>query len=198
MAKSPPEGIQRIVPYLAYADAAAAIEFLCKAFGFEERFRLPMPDGRIGHAELAYGGSVVMLASAYPEMDFISPKKLTDIVSISRFAVSPKSWYLLGNANSQEVSGMSKSNSDDPIRIIQVGPVKVHIHRTTTPDGFPYMYWQPGRVTKRNPFAQKFSERDDRDAIKAIQEAVIWIKKNPEAADVGWDQPQPEQQRQAA
>jgi PhnB protein len=70
---------QRFVPYLAYDDAPAAIEFLCRAFGFTEQFRVPMPDGRIGHAEVAYEGHVVMLASAYPEMGFASPKSLTSV-----------------------------------------------------------------------------------------------------------------------
>lgn len=67
---------QRLTPYLAYADAPAAIEFLCRAFGFEERFRFAMPDGRIGHAEVAYEGHVVMLASAFREMGFVSPRDL--------------------------------------------------------------------------------------------------------------------------
>jgi uncharacterized glyoxalase superfamily protein PhnB len=63
MAKTAPA--QRIVPYLSYADAPAALTFLCRAFGFTERFRYPMPDGRIGHAEVGYQDNVVMLASAY-------------------------------------------------------------------------------------------------------------------------------------
>jgi len=78
---------QRITPYLAYADAPAAIEFLCRAFGFEERFRLPMPDGRIGHAEIVWRGHVVMLASAYEEMGFISPKALPGVHSQIHFLV---------------------------------------------------------------------------------------------------------------
>lgn len=41
MANNPPEGSQRIIPMLVYEDAPKAIEFLCKAFGFEERYRLP-------------------------------------------------------------------------------------------------------------------------------------------------------------
>jgi PhnB protein len=76
MANNPPEGSQRIIPMLVYEDAPKAIEFLCKAFGFEERYRLPMPDGRVGHAELAYEGNIVMLASEYPEMGLSSPKRL--------------------------------------------------------------------------------------------------------------------------
>lgn len=67
---------QRIVPMLVYKDAPAAIEFLCRAFGFEEKYRLPMPDGRLGHAELEYQGHRVTLASEYPEMGLESPQEL--------------------------------------------------------------------------------------------------------------------------
>ncbi len=76
MAQNPPAGMQRVIPYLSYADAPAALEFLARAFGFEERYRLPMPDGRIGHAELALQGNVVMLATAYAEMNQSSPRDL--------------------------------------------------------------------------------------------------------------------------
>jgi len=75
-----PESPARIIPYLAYQDAPAAIEFLCKAFGFTERFRYAMPDGRIGHAELALGdGAVIYLASVYSEMGFASPQDLSGV-----------------------------------------------------------------------------------------------------------------------
>jgi PhnB protein len=68
---------QLIIPYLAYADAAAALEFLEKAFGFVERFRYPMPDGTIGHAEIGYQDNIVMLATAFEPMGFASPRDLT-------------------------------------------------------------------------------------------------------------------------
>lgn len=67
---------QRLVPMLVYKDAPAAIDFLCRAFGFEERYRLPMPDGRLGHAELEFQGHVVALASEYGEMGLESPRDL--------------------------------------------------------------------------------------------------------------------------
>jgi uncharacterized glyoxalase superfamily protein PhnB len=70
---------QRIVPYLSYADAPAALSFLCLAFGFEERYRLTMDDGRIGHAEVAYKDNVIMLASAWREAGFASPMELAGI-----------------------------------------------------------------------------------------------------------------------
>jgi PhnB protein len=79
MAKNPPEGCQRVIPMLAYRDARAALEFLCKAFGFEERFRLDMEDGRIGHAELGYRDNVLTLASVYDELGFASPQELAGV-----------------------------------------------------------------------------------------------------------------------
>ena len=73
MSLNPP---QTVYPYLSYADAPAAIDFLCSAFGFEERFRFPMDDGRLGHAELELEGGVLMLASVWEEMGFASPQDL--------------------------------------------------------------------------------------------------------------------------
>jgi PhnB protein len=77
----PTRAPQAIVPYLAYEDAPGAIAFLCQAFGFEEIYRLPMPDGRIGHAELGFQGNVLMLASSYPELGFVSAAKLPSVHS---------------------------------------------------------------------------------------------------------------------
>ena len=64
---------QRIIPYLIYADAPAALTFLCEAFGFAERFRLPMPDGKIGHAELRIGDALLLLNDEYPDFGALSP-----------------------------------------------------------------------------------------------------------------------------
>ena len=66
----------RLMPMLSYADAPGAIEFLTKAFGFEERMRMEMPDGKIGHAELDYEGATISLASEYPTMGLQSPRHL--------------------------------------------------------------------------------------------------------------------------
>jgi uncharacterized glyoxalase superfamily protein PhnB len=72
---------QRIFPMLSYADAVAAIEFLCSAFGFEEQFRMPMPDGTIGHAELSLHGHTVMLASPWTPTGLVSPRDLAGVHS---------------------------------------------------------------------------------------------------------------------
>ena len=69
-----PDGYRSITPYLSIAGASAAIDFYKKAFGAKERMRMGGPDGKIGHAELVLGDSVVMLADEYAEMGFLSPK----------------------------------------------------------------------------------------------------------------------------
>lgn len=52
-----------VIPALRYRDAAAAIEWLCQAFGFEKKSVYPNADGTIGHAELTFGNGMVMLSS---------------------------------------------------------------------------------------------------------------------------------------
>ncbi len=72
----PPKGFNEATAYLRIGDAEAAIDFYAKAFGAKERYRLMMPDGRIGHAQLEFGGTCVMLASEFPEMGIVGPKTL--------------------------------------------------------------------------------------------------------------------------
>ena len=68
MIKPIPDGFHTVTPYLSVQNAAEAIKFYERAFGASERCRLPMPDGKIGHAELAIGDSVIMLADEFPEL----------------------------------------------------------------------------------------------------------------------------------
>jgi PhnB protein len=72
MTKPIPDGYNSVTPYLIVEDAKRAIEFSSKAFGAEEKFRLPMGD-RIGHAEIKIGDSFVMLADEFPEMGHLGP-----------------------------------------------------------------------------------------------------------------------------
>ena len=66
-----------ITPYLVVRGAARAINFYIAAFEAVEAFRMTDPsDGRIGHAELTIGGSVIMLADEYPDFGAISPDTL--------------------------------------------------------------------------------------------------------------------------
>jgi PhnB protein len=63
-----PEGYPRVTPYLIVDGANAAIEFYREVFGATERGRLAGPDGKIGHAELLLGDSLIMLADEHPEL----------------------------------------------------------------------------------------------------------------------------------
>ncbi len=57
---------RRLLPYLFFENLALAIPWLCDVFGFEERFRLELPNGTIAHAEIALGDGVVMLGNVGP------------------------------------------------------------------------------------------------------------------------------------
>ena len=71
-----PDGYHSVTPYLCVSDAARAIEFYKEAFGATEILRMEMPDGKIGHAEIKIGDSLVALADEMPVMNFRSPQTL--------------------------------------------------------------------------------------------------------------------------
>ena len=62
--------------YLCFDDASGAIEFYKQAFGAEELMRIAEPSGKVGHAELKIGESVIMLSDEYPDYGALSPKTL--------------------------------------------------------------------------------------------------------------------------
>jgi PhnB protein len=71
-----PDGYPRVSPYLVVDGAAQAIDFYTQVLGATERMRMGGPEGRVGHAELEFGDSLVMLADEYPAMGYIGPKKI--------------------------------------------------------------------------------------------------------------------------
>ena len=71
-----PDGYPRVTPYLHVDGASKAIEFYRTVFGAKERMRLAAPGGRIGHAELEIGSSMIMLADEHPEMNVRGPKSV--------------------------------------------------------------------------------------------------------------------------
>jgi PhnB protein len=74
--KSIPDGYHSVTPYLIVKGAADAINFYKQAFGAVEQMRMASPDGRIGHAEIKIGDSIIMLADEHPEMGHRSPQSL--------------------------------------------------------------------------------------------------------------------------
>jgi PhnB protein len=71
-----PDGYRTVTPYLAVDDAAEAIDYYTKAFGAKERGRMEAPGGKIGHAELEIGDSLVMLSDPFPQASTRTPKEL--------------------------------------------------------------------------------------------------------------------------
>lgn len=71
-----PAGYHTATPYLVVNDASSAIDFYKKAFGAQEIMRMQGPGGKIGHAELKIGDSMIMLADERPGGSGKSPKSL--------------------------------------------------------------------------------------------------------------------------
>jgi PhnB protein len=71
-----PDGYHAVTPYLAIRGAAKALDLYAKAFGAEELFRMPGPNGSVMHAEIRIGDSIVMLGEESPEQGAPSPQAL--------------------------------------------------------------------------------------------------------------------------
>jgi len=68
--------VQEMFPYLCVRDAAKAIAFYSSVFGAAEKLRLVEGGGRIGHAELDFNGTILMLSEEYPEYGINGPEKI--------------------------------------------------------------------------------------------------------------------------
>jgi uncharacterized glyoxalase superfamily protein PhnB len=89
---------------LTYDDAPAAITWLCRAFGFTQRFVVPGTDGRVEHSELSLGSSVVMVASPKAEFRCFSPSTLGAVSHIvSLYVDDPDAHFALASAAGAEV-----------------------------------------------------------------------------------------------
>jgi uncharacterized glyoxalase superfamily protein PhnB len=64
MRSNPKNTVSTVIPAMRYRDANAAIEWLCKAFGFERHLVVPGENGTVAHAQLAFGNGMIMLGSA--------------------------------------------------------------------------------------------------------------------------------------
>jgi len=69
-----PQGFHTVTPSLVVRDAAKAIEFYKKALGAQERMRMAGPDGKIVHAELQIGDSIIFLSDEMPQAPVKSPQ----------------------------------------------------------------------------------------------------------------------------
>ena len=72
-----PPGYSTVVPYISVKNANDAIAYYKKAFGAEELVRMPMPDGKVGHAELKIGDSMLLLADEMDHPDAVAKSPAT-------------------------------------------------------------------------------------------------------------------------
>lgn len=68
--------VRELFPYLCVSNAPAAIDFYVAAFGAKEKFRLTEPNGRVGHAELDFNGTILMLSDEFPEWGIRSAQNI--------------------------------------------------------------------------------------------------------------------------
>jgi PhnB protein len=68
-----PDGYPRVTPYLIVDGGVKALDFYKKVFGAKEKMRMPGPGGKIGHAEITIGESMIMLADEHPDMGARAP-----------------------------------------------------------------------------------------------------------------------------
>lgn len=71
-----PQGFRTVTPYLTVNDAARALDFYKRAFGAQEVMRMDGPDGKIGHAEIKIGDSMIMIADEMTGNNNRSPRSL--------------------------------------------------------------------------------------------------------------------------
>lgn len=74
--QNPPEGFTTVTPYLTIRNVPEALEFYQKAFGATTLFTMPMPDGKIVHAEMKIGNAIIMMSEENPDWGSLSPLSL--------------------------------------------------------------------------------------------------------------------------
>ena len=120
----PPNGWPRISSAIFYDDAPKAIDWLCRAFGFEVRLKLEGEAGRIEHSELVFGEGLIMVGSAGGKSERPVP-------------LPCKSPRALGGANTQSLC-VYVDDADAHCKRAQAGGAKIAEEPTTTDYGEEY------------------------------------------------------------
>ena len=112
-----PDGYHNVTPYLIVDGAAKAIDFYKKVFGAVEKMRMPGPGGKVGHAELTLGDSMIMLADEHPEMDHRGPHAYKG-AAVSLMVYVPDVDATFAKAISAGATGMTPAASDSRLRAV--------------------------------------------------------------------------------
>lgn len=134
---------QRIVPFIGYEDAAAAIEWLERAFGFEEnRAERREGDGVVGHAELALEGATVYVST--PE-GYVGPRHLREASELARRAYD-NPWVIdghfveVGDVNAH--FERARSARATILRELEEPGIGFRIYTAEDPEGHRWMFGQ--------------------------------------------------------
>ena len=108
------ENFGDVYPSLTCDDAPAAIDWLCRAFGFSRKLVVPGAGDRGDHSELARGSCVVMVSSPKPEQGRVSPRTLPgSSQALSIHVDDPDAHYLTAKAAGAEIVGELKDEDYD-------------------------------------------------------------------------------------
>ncbi len=137
--KPVPDGYHSVQPYLMLKNCAEALAFYKKAFGAEEKFRMPNREGGIGHAEMQIGDSIVMMADEAPQMDAFSPQ---------HFGGSPVS-LLIYTENCDETYGRALAAGAESVRAPADQPYGDRMSGVKDPFG--YKWWIATHIKDVSP-----------------------------------------------
>jgi hypothetical protein len=120
----------QIIPYLFYRDAPAALDFLCRAFGFKEEMRAGTPSGGM-HGEASFQGQLVMIGQGAHERSLTTPKEAGAAT--------------MGSSISKTSTGITRS----PRRRGRRSSIRRRTSRTAAPTGRPIPKAIPGSSRRR-------------------------------------------------
>ena len=155
--KAMPDGYHSLTPAITVGDAAKAIEFYKRAFAAQEKERFLGPDGRIMHAEVKIGDSLLMMGEEMPQMGCLSPLSLKG---------TPGSLYLYV----EDVDAVFE-------RAVQAG-AQVQMPVAD-------MFWGDRCGTLADPFGHKWSiatHKEDLTSEEIKRRGRIWMEKQKQPA----------------
>ena len=134
---------QRIVPFIGYEDAASAIEWLGRAFGFvEDRAARQEQDGTIGHAELALGDATIYLSTP---QGYSSPRSLREESELARRAYDNQ-WVIDGHFVEVDDVEAHHAQAVDAgatiLRELEEPGIGFRIYTAEDPEGHRWMFGQ--------------------------------------------------------
>jgi uncharacterized glyoxalase superfamily protein PhnB len=134
-----------VVPMISYADGPAAMDWLSRAFGFEERERWLDDSGRLSHGEMSTGGGLIMLATPTP--DYEGPRlHRSHCDAAAAWAAAP--WVIDGvlvyvddvTAHFERAKGAGATL----LSAVESGPGGSLLYRAEDPQGHRWMFMQRG------------------------------------------------------